>query len=170
MLVRSFGLFWHVSEVDWHPGKGRKDRFRLLGRRGKNLPSLRVADFRHQRGIYILYSDYGPYYVGLTRSQGLGKRLKDHLTDQHDGRWTRFSWFGFRAVLEQKDPNGLRALKRLPRIAPVAPGAMIHELEALLNRTLGLSSNTNQSKFKHGHEWLQIKTAEAGDYLNKVIT
>src|SRR5581483_1996702 len=44
----------------------------------KNKPGLRICDFRKQRGIYILYGDLGAHYVGLTRQQDLGKRLKDH--------------------------------------------------------------------------------------------
>lgn len=76
-------------------------RFSSSGRRGAGS-TLRVADFRTQTGIYILYGDYGPYYVGLTRTS-MGKRLKDHLTDKHDGKWQRFSWFGFANVLQQRD-------------------------------------------------------------------
>ncbi len=103
MLIKSFGLFWSGTEVNWNPGQGAKAAFRLLGRQGSNLPGLRVADFRYQQGIYILYGNYGPYYVGLTRKQGLGKRLKDHLLDHHQDKWDRFSWFGFCSVLKGTD-------------------------------------------------------------------
>lgn len=34
MLIRSFGLFWGASEVNWNSGKGAKGEFRLLGRQG----------------------------------------------------------------------------------------------------------------------------------------
>lgn len=97
MLIKAYGLFWREDEVDWSPGQGKP--FRLLGRKGSNLPGLRVADFRYQKGLYVLYGDYGPYYVGLTYTS-LGDRLKDHRHDDHGGRWTRFSWFGFRKVQE----------------------------------------------------------------------
>jgi hypothetical protein len=83
MVIRSYGLFWQCDEVNWHPGAGNKKAFRLLGRSGTNLPGLRLADFRDQRGIYVLYGDYGPHYVGLTRKRGLGLRLKHHLFDGH---------------------------------------------------------------------------------------
>ena len=72
MRITSFGLFWRASEIDWDPGSGAKDVFRLLGRIGTNKGTLRMCDFRHQRGIYILYNDYGAYYVGLTRDLGSG--------------------------------------------------------------------------------------------------
>jgi hypothetical protein len=80
MAIKSFGLFWRRDEVDWNPGKGVKGGFRLLGRSGENLPGLRVANFREQLGIYILYGNHGPYYVGLTKKGELGGRLKNHLT------------------------------------------------------------------------------------------
>jgi hypothetical protein len=94
MFIKNFGLFWRADEIDWAPGKGSKGVFRLLGRRGINNPGLRLADFRYQKGIYILYGNHGPYYVGLTKRRGLGQRLKEHLADQHAGQWDRFSWFG----------------------------------------------------------------------------
>ena len=114
VFIKSFGLFWRADEVDWNPGKGAKGAFRLLGHRGVNLPGLRVADFRYQQGIYILHGNHGPYYVGLTKKQGLGKRLKDHLTDDHADMWDRSSWFGFCSVLKGKDDGGLCKLKHAP--------------------------------------------------------
>lgn len=71
----------------------------MPGQVGKNRPVLRVADLRSQQGIYILYGHHGAYYVGLARRQGIGERVKaHHLTDAHRGKWTNFSWFGFRQV------------------------------------------------------------------------
>ena len=86
MRVTSYGLFWREDEIDWHPGGGVRDSFRLLGRSGSHRGKIRVVDFRHQQGIYILYDEYGPSYVGLTRNQGLGKRLKDHKSDHLAGK------------------------------------------------------------------------------------
>lgn len=117
MLIRAYDLFWRADEIEWFPGSGRRGAFCMLGRIGTNAPTTRVADFRQQHGLYILYSDYGPYYVGLTRRQYLGKRLKDHLGDHHAGNWDRFSWFGFRQVLKSKDENGLCALKDMPKLS-----------------------------------------------------
>ena len=116
MFIKNFGLFWEVDEVEWNPGKGARGAFRLIGRRGSNRPGLRLADFRYQQGIYILYSNHGPYYTGLTKKQGLGKRLKDHLSDEHGGKWTRFSWFGFCSVLTGKDDDNFCKLKNMAGI------------------------------------------------------
>src|SRR6476659_4998696 len=103
MVIQSYGLFWRRDEVTWHPGAGKKKAFRLLGRRGTNRPGLRLSDFRDQQGIYVLYGNYGPHYVGLTRKRGLGQRLKDHTGDEHWDRWDRFSWFGFCQVRNRRN-------------------------------------------------------------------
>jgi hypothetical protein len=72
VLIQEYGLFWRADQVDWFPRTGRASgrrqpdgvpRFALLGRQGQRGKSLRVADFYDQRGIYILYGDYGPHYV-----------------------------------------------------------------------------------------------------------
>jgi hypothetical protein len=136
-LVKSYGLFWREDEIDWHPGAG--GRFRVLGRRGLRRPGLRLADFRDQKGIYILYGDYGPHYVGLTRRLGLGKRLDHHRFDHHVGKWDRFSWFGFRTVLSRKDSHGLCMLKDIATFAVGNPNALIADVEAMLIRIMGLS-------------------------------
>jgi hypothetical protein len=86
MLIKAYGLFWSKDEVNWDPGKGNRGQFKLLGHRGKNRPGVRVADFRRQSGLYILYGNYGPHYVGLTRADRLGTRLKEHRTDPPRGR------------------------------------------------------------------------------------
>jgi len=167
MLIRSFGLFWRASEVNWYPGQGTKCEFRLLGRQGTNKPSIRLADFRHQQGIYILYGNYGPYYVGLTRKQGLGKRLKDHLTDKHKGLWDRFSWFGFCSALKPKKDTGLCPLKPLADLSLGEPTKAIADREALLIKSMGLS-NIADMKFQKASEWLQVESHEVEHYISKV--
>ncbi len=167
MFIKSFGLFWRADEIEWNPGKGAKGAFRLLGRRGVKLPGLRLADFRYQQGIYILYGNHGPYYVGLTKKQGLGKRLSDHRKDEHADHWDRFSWFGFCSVLLGKDDEGLCRLKKMAGIAVGKPASVITDVEALLIRAMGLT-NINQNKFAIAEEWMQIKAHETGHYLDKI--
>ena len=167
MLIRSYGLFWDATEIEWNPGKGKGDVFRLLGRRGTNLPGLRVADFRYMQGIYILYGNHGPHYVGLTRRQGLGKRLKDHLSDDHGDAWNRFTWFGFQKVLERQDEAGIRDIGELAAMRGGAMNDMIGDIEALLIRAMGLT-NKAQMNFADATEWEQIKGHEVERYLEKI--
>lgn len=166
MLIRSFGLFWRASEIDWNPGKGVKG-FRLLGRQGAINPGVQLADFRYQQGIYVLYGNYGAYYVGLTRKQGLGKRLKDHLTDKHAGMWDRFSWFGFCATLKARKANGLCPLKPLADLSVGSPSDAIADMEALLIKAVG-PVNTANMKFKRASEWIQVERDETVHFLQKV--
>lgn len=167
MLIRAYGKFWRRDEIDWTPGRGNhRAGFQLLGRRGTNLPGLQVADFRNQTGIYILYNDYGPYYVGLTRQSGIGKRLKDHTTDLHAGTWDRFTWFGFANVLQSRDERGLQIVKPL-KVTVGTPNQAIADIEALLIHAMG-PRNTNMMRFERADEWEQIKLDERDYFLEKV--
>jgi hypothetical protein len=166
--IHAFGLFWKVDEVDWFPGKGKKGAFRLLGRQGKYTGTLNIADFRTQRGIYILYGNYGPHYAGLTRRQTLGKRLQDHLKDEHKGKWDRFCWFGFKEVLKAKDSSGLRLLKtKMPQHKTVDPHTIIKEMEALLIKAMALT-NRADSKFSVAKEWHQVRIIDREKMLTKL--
>jgi len=138
--------------------------FCLLGRIGSQAPTRRVVDFRQQHGLYILYGDYGPHYVGLARRQHLGKRLKDHLADHHANQWDRFSWFGFRQVLRSKDEKGLCRLKDMPQISLGSPSQGIADMEALLIKALGLASNLNKMSFRQAEQWTQVRLHELDRY------
>lgn len=166
MFIKNFGLFWRGDEIDWFPGKGNKGAFRLLGRQNANRPILRMADFRYQQGIYILYGNHGPYYVGLTM-QGLGIRLKNHQADNLAGQWDRFSWFGFCSVLKGTDKDGLQQLGRMAKKALARPDNMIRDVEALLIRAMGLR-NINQSNFSVADPWIQVKLDEVDTYFDRL--
>lgn len=167
MKVTSYGLFWRASEIDWFPGRGVKGGFRLLGRIGSNRGSIRLADFRKQQGIYILYDEYGPSYVGLTRRQGLGKRLKDHLGDNLANRWDRFSWFGFNPIGEA-GPDGVLSLLEIEREVSETTHTTIGDLEALLIRAIGPKLNTSSMNFKDAEIWKQVAFDEIPACLGKL--
>ena len=166
MLIRSFGYFWRRDEVDWSPGRGA--RFEMLGRRGSNRPGLRVSDFRDQRGLYVLYGNHGPYYVGLARRRGIGDRLKDHTSDSHSHGWDRFCWFGFRRVLSSRDERGLWRLAGNTEWAIGDKNSVIGDMEALLIKALGCPSNAANMNFPRGEEWTQIKVHEIEKYLRRI--
>jgi hypothetical protein len=166
MLIRAYGLFWSADEVEWFPGAGNRGRYMLLGKRKERRPQLQVADFRTQSGLYILYGDYGPYYVG--KADRFGRRLKQHLNDRHAGRWNRFSWFGFQPVLSSRDAAGLNRLKdRRTKIQGSMP-EQIGELEALLIRALGLENNYAKMRFPGADRWTQVRLDEVDTYLDRV--
>lgn len=170
MLFKSYGLFWERNEIDWTPGSGRRN-LHLYGRHCQNLPGLRVAGFRKQVGIYILYDDWGPYYVGLARTTGLGERLKDHVFDSHSGKWSRFSWFGFRSVARGKsgrNSQGVCELGVLPRKLIGSADSAIGDGEAMLIRLLHTNGNTNSPKLSEGDRWEQVQYHELDYYLDKI--
>ena len=65
MLIGAYGSFWRADEIVWHPGHGSKGKFRLLGRIGTNHGNLRIADFRQQKGIYLLTETLVPITSAL---------------------------------------------------------------------------------------------------------
>jgi hypothetical protein len=167
MLIKAYGLFWDASEIYW-PGEFAGERFRLLGRRGKAASHVQLADFKRQSGLYILYGNYGPHYVGLTRSNRMGARLKAHRRDWHKGKWERFSWFGFRDVLTSRNQYGLSRLRDLSVKNRGTTHSNIGELEALLIRALGLEGNYAKMKFPGAEPWTQVKAHEVDEYFAKV--
>lgn len=167
MLIGAYGMFWDRYGVAWAPGSGRRS-WAMHGRTGENLPSLRVVDFRFARGVYILYDDYGAYYVGLARSgEGLGGRLKQHLTDKHQHKWDRFSWFAFDSVSEDRNERGLNTVVRRDDPVPPRDDEVIRELEALLIQALG-PKGQNVMRFVGAERWEQLWHFEADRYLDKL--
>lgn len=157
MQITCFGLFWRANEIEWFPGKGNRNEFRLLGRVGKNRPGLRVADFRRQQGIYILFDEYGPAYVGLAKGDRLGARLRDHHQDHLDGKWDRFSWFGFNPVGLSTDDDGVLSLTEPRRDVSDDTSTTIGDLEALLILAMGPKLNLQKMRFETAEKWEQIE-------------
>jgi hypothetical protein len=111
MKITSYGLFWQEMRFCGSPVAAIVTAFGCWDDLGPNRPNIKIADFRHQQGIYILFDGYGPSYVGLTRKQGLRKRLKDHTMDHLKDGWDRFSWFGFNEI---GAPKSMALAKCLP--------------------------------------------------------
>ena len=169
-FIRSYGMFWDRAEVDWAPGAGNANQYRLLGRSGAFNPKLRVCDFRSQRGIYVLYDDHGPVYVGLARDQDIGNRLREHTRNHRRHTWDRFSWFGFRRVLEGREPDGTRRLGQVPAKLLSNSESTIGDIEALLIQCLGTyrTGNRQQMRFVSADHWTQIRQDEWDTYRNRV--
>lgn len=129
-----------------------------------------MADFWEQRGIYVLYDDYGPHYVGLARLQAIGKRLRQHTKDTHRDSWDRFSWFGFKRVQKGKDGQGLQNLGQMPTSLLSGSDDMIGDVEALLMLSLGTVRRGNKQtmKFKNAAQWEQVPLDACERFLQLV--
>jgi hypothetical protein len=171
-FIRCYGLLWNVAEIDWTRSPGK--RFRLLGRRGIHRGTLQVCDFRQQRGIYVLYKRNRPYYVGITTRAPIGDRLKTHLMDERKPGWNRFSWYGFRAVLDDMTlSDGTHELEELPEWFSIQSDATIEDLEALLIRCVGTQRphgwNSHRERFSPGTEqWAQIMRRDVDKVLARL--
>lgn len=168
-FIRSYGMFWRREEVNWSPRITEGGPYRLLGRKNHNQPALQVCDFRNQAGIYVLYDDYGPYYVGLAKT-AIGNRLRDHTRDDHKNCWDRFSWFGFRRVKNATDDNGLQQLGVMPKQLLSGTTNTIRDIEALLMMSLGTieRGNAHTMKFANADRWHQIPLHDADWWLDRI--
>ncbi len=176
-FIRAYGMFWLRDEVDWK-GADSAPYKELLGRIGRNSPGFRMANFWDQRGIYILYNDYGPYYVGKTvgHDMNLGRRLSHHYFgtngSPHKGKWNRFSWFGWRATLEGVDKRGLRKLRRMPARLLADSRTSVQDIESLLIHALGTIhvANGRRETFAAAMRWEQVLQSERDHFLDKLTS
>lgn len=153
--IQSLGLFWREDSVFWGAGKKRG---KLLG-----VPATRLTaepiDFREQIGIYILYDDFRPIYVGQTAGGGqkLLARLKQHRKDDLAGRWNRFSWFGMLRVLGSGD------LSAFPRHFNILNQVLLNHMEGILIHAIEPPMNGQSGRFgKKVKRYLQVRDDNLG--------
>lgn len=153
MLIGAYGRFWERSHVDFDV-----HGWRLLGRQGINTGTIKVVDFRYARGIYVLYNEIGVYYVGLASGESsIGRRLKDHLRDEHGSGWSRFSWFAFDSPSLKGGADGVHGVEFYQSVQ-VTDSQVIRDLEALLQVAMQPFANKSQTKFADASEWIQVAT------------
>ena len=99
------------------------------------------ADFCGQHGVYLLHDVREVIYVGRTTKGDLGRRLYDHTRDRLQGRWSRFSWFGFRPVSSTgklgEKTEALPANYRMETLIATIEAVLIEALEPRQNRKRG---------------------------------
>lgn len=96
-IVTAFGVYWERDDVDWKATPLLRGEFQTDG---VAKATMTPVDFSGQHGLYLLHDVREVIYVGRTTTGDLGKRLYDHTKDRLRGRWSRFSWFGFRPISE----------------------------------------------------------------------
>jgi len=159
ILIKTYGEFWNPELVDWD-GSGK-----LLGNRRSDSegPDVNVYE---ERGVYVLYKDYQPVYVGKADKQSIGYRLQLHRQSWRKGpRWDRFSWFGI-CGLRVNDKLRSRNSAFHPRTAE-----LIATLEALLIVAIDPRLNSRREKFKNAVRLYQSDTdkpAEVEERLDSI--
>lgn len=170
-LINEYGLKWRASEVDWSARQ-----VQLLGH-GTWRGVTWAADFAAHRGVYAIYRAGELYYVGLTKKQGLGARLRQHLTgragDEVESRNLRvqdeFSWFGFdRLHSSRTHDDGLLRTRRLPLGRVVDPLASINDWEAVLILAALPPGNKKNQYPKDAVRWTQVRRAETDTVLDRL--
>ena len=163
MLIRNYGLFWKADDVFWgKPGVIGH----LKGVLAKSVTTEPV-DFRLQQGVYVLYDDnFKLLYVGqagASDNQRLFTRLKQHMRDNLNGRWTKFSWFGIRGV-----ENG--QLTQEATEATTTNSAVLNHIEAILIASAEPPHNRQGGRFGEDvSQYLQHKDEALGPKLEDMI-
>jgi len=146
ILIKTYGEFWNPELVNWNKS------WKLLGKRRSDSrgPDINVYE---ERGVYVLYKDYIPVYVGKADRQSIGYRLQLHRQNWRKGpRWDRFSWFG---ILGLRVNDKLRSRKEA--FHP-STEELIATLEALLIVAIDPRLNSRREKFKNAVRLYQSDT------------
>lgn len=146
ILIKVYGEFWNPELVNWNRS------WKLLGKRRSDSkgPDINVYE---ERGVYVLYKDYTPVYVGKADKQSLGYRIQSHRQSERKGpRWDRFSWFG---IVGLKVNDTLR--NRNDAFHP-STEELIATLEALLIVAIDPRLNSRREKFKNAVRLYQSET------------
>lgn len=125
MLIRAIAEFWNPEIVNWGTvGAGNKGALLGLARPASGTDF--EVDLWNAEGVYILYSEFRPIYVGQASAERTGPRLREHRSDRLAGRWDFFSVFCTSTL------NRTKANTRAPGIRRVAPEVSLDTVEAVL--------------------------------------
>jgi hypothetical protein len=156
ILIKTYGEFWNPELVNWD------NSWNLLGKRRSDFkgPDVNVYE---ERGVYVLYKDYQPVYVGKADKQSIGYRLQLHRQSWRKGpRWDGFSWFGILG-LRVNDKLRSRSSAFHPRTAE-----LIATLEALLIVAIDPRLNSRREKFKNAVRLFQSDTDKPAEVKERL--
>lgn len=129
MLIRTYATFWNPQLVNWgRPGAGNKGQ--LLGTtedEGKNKKKPAHVDAWNGAGIYVLFHDFRPIYIGKAVDTCVGLRLRNHLADRFAQRWDAFSFY----LVNKVNTVGQR-LADTPGTRNVSAAEIVNTLESML--------------------------------------
>ena len=123
------------------------------------------TDFRDQVGVYVLYQNFRPVYIGQTGSGNakLFNRLRHHRKDHLAARWDAFSWFGFVPVNSKSCK-----LRRNYRVG-VKPEDALNHLEAVLIAVLEPPLNLQRGRFERAQQYIQHNDSRLPPTLDERI-
>ena len=133
------GSRWKAEDVFW---RSAPKNAKLLGVPATARRSAE-ANFAEQSGIYVLYSDFTPIYVGQANCSIFARLKMHYLSGDFVGRWDRFTWFGFRAVIGGKNPR----LKKPGADFHISTNQLLNHLEAMLIHSFEPQLNGQEGRF-----------------------
>lgn len=139
-IIRTYGVYWQRDSVDWNGST-------LMGRQLNGQP----VDFGEIKGIYILYDNREPIFVGQAISVGLLSKLKTHTQDRLANRWNRFSWFGIYGV------NQSGSIHKVHTFSSAKINDIADALEAVLIEGLEPRQNRDNFAYFNGAEYSQCE-------------
>ena len=149
----SFGAFWERDAVDW---KRNPNLYGVFQSEAVSKSDPTRVNFSGQHGVYLLHDVREVIYVGRTTKGDLGSRLYDHTRDRLQGRWNRFSWFGFRPVSETGELG--QKLETLPE--KYGMESLIATMEAVLIEALEPRQNRKRGDGMDASEYRQVPDPE----------
>ncbi len=134
VLIRAYGEYWNPELVDW------KSSWKLLGLGAHG----KIINMYEQRGVYVLYEDYIPVYIGKADKQSIGYRLQLHRDSELKGpRWDSFSWFGLNRINRNGNLGVLKSNNH------VKTTELISTFEALLILIANPKLNSKRERLKN---------------------
>jgi hypothetical protein len=131
--ILCLGAQWRASDVYWSVAAKNGQ---LRGVNSRRLTSY-DANFALQTGIYILFADYKPVYVGQANGSLFSRLQMHYRNDDLAGRWETFTWLGMRKVLKGFDPklsnNASKFSINRKQLLDHLEAAMIHAFEPPMN-------------------------------------
>jgi len=113
-----------------------------------------------QSGIYVLYADFTPIYVGQSNKTLFARLKSHHLHDDLAGRWDRFSWFGFRSVIGGTNP---KLSKPGVKFNDISTNQLLDHLEAIMIHAFEPALNGQEGRFgKSVIRYKQIRDERLG--------
>jgi hypothetical protein len=158
ILIRAYGEYWRTDYVNWEKAKPVINGTRNRSGQGNAI------DIYQQRGVYVLYKDYVPVYVGKADNEPLGSRLRKQWGSLRRGnRWDTFSWFGIRTIFDQKVQGEMEGGE------PVSSDVLIETLEAILILTINPLLNARRESFKNAERLYQSQDDRPKSEIEKKL-
>lgn len=153
--ILCLGAHWKACDVYW---KTAPENGALYGVNSKNLTGPHV-NHAHQTGIYVLYGDYKPVYVGQANSSLFARLQMHYRKDDLVGRWETFTWIGMRRALSGDDPS----LSSNESSFHINRGQLLDHLEAAMIHAFEPPMNGQEGRFgKSVVRYSQIRDERLG--------